>query len=459
MTKQPNDTRGSLIRNTLIICLLLLSALSPSVRANASAADSVYFCMQLDTLGGIRAKQVLKLTYALVNAQFDSVAAPVFGDSIEVVSGPKPHKMSSYGSVNGVESKNHETGFYYFIRFKVSGEIPLPAASVKVGHQTLTTPGRCVSVRRAEVDRSKLQCRLEVEKLTGGYAKYRAKLICNVRPDQYRPLLIINGKTTQPSSTSYSNADGHEKYVYSYYFSSDGYEVASKKLTFGGIPYFIEPKKSKPEELNLFFFVTVAACGLFELTWWLAFRHRYREEKDAPLAAFVLKNKTLPLIISWANTHYGASHLSLLFAVMFLSITGVTLYIDGLFLSLAFWFAIACVPLAYVLYRMQRSKLKFQNLPTTLNKQAIYDCIYHLSVTYDWDIDHYGDDCIVAHTNPALWHLTWGEQIFIVFDQNQVWLNSVNDLNKRTSICSFGHNKRNIQRIKQALTQGTAIKG
>lgn len=459
MTKQPNDTRGSLIRNTLIICLLLLSALSPSVRANASAADSVYFCMQLDTLGGIRAKQVLKLTYALVNAQFDSVAAPVFGDSIEVVSGPKPHKMSSYGSVNGVESKKHETGFYYFIRFKVSGEIPLPAASVKVGHQTLTTPGRCVSVRRAEVDRSKLQCRLEVEKLTGGYAKYRAKLICNVRPDQYRPLLIINGKTTQPSSTSYSNADGHEKYVYSYYFSSDGYEVASKELTFGGIPYFIEPKKIKPEELNLFFFVTVAACGLFELTWWLAFRHRYREEKDAPLAAFVLKNKTLPLIISWANTHYGASHLSLLFAVMFLSITGVTLYIDGLFLSLAFWFAIACVPLAYVLYRMQRSKLKFQNLPTTLNKQAIYDCIYHLSVTYDWDIDHYGDDCIVAHTNPALWHLTWGEQIFIVFDQNQVWLNSVNDLNKRTSICSFGHNKRNIQRIKQALTQGTAIKG
>ena len=108
---------------------------------------------------------------------------------------------------------------------------------------------------------------------------------------------------------------------------------------------------------------------------------------------------------------------------------------------------------------MQRSKLKFQNLPTTLNKQAIYDCIYHLSVTYDWDIDHYGDDCIVAHTNPALWHLTWGEQKFIVFDQNQVWLNSVNDLNKRTSICSFGHNKRNIQRIKHALPQGTAIKG
>ena len=44
-----------------------------------------------------------------------------------------------------------------------------------------------------------------------------------------------------------------------------------------------------------------------------------------------------------------------------------------------------------------------------------------------------------------------GEQIFIVFDKGQIWVNSVNDLNKRTSICSFGYNKRNIRRIKEAL--------
>mgnify|MGYP006877194546 CR=1 FL=1 len=62
------------------------------------------------------------------------------------------------------------------------------------------------------------------------------------------------------------------------------------------------------------------------------------------------------------------------------------------------------------------------------------------------------------HIPTSLWHLTWGEQIFIVFDQGQVWVNSVNDLNKRTSICSFGHNKRNIRRIREALTQGAAIR-
>lgn len=66
-------------------------------------------------------------------------------------------------------------------------------------------------------------------------------------------------------------------------------------------------------------------------------------------------------------------------------------------------------------------------------------------------MDHYGEDCIVAHTNPSFLRLSWGEQIFIVFDKGQIWVNSVNDLNKRTSICSFGYNKRNIRRIKEAL--------
>ena len=80
-----------------------------------------------------------------------------------------------------------------------------------------------------------------------------------------------------------------------------------------------------------------------------------------------------------------------------------------------------------------------------------------MSVTYDWDVDHYGEDCIVAHTNPSFLSLTWGEQIFIVFDKGQVWVNSVNDLNRRTSICSFGRNKRNIRRIRDALSQGAAV--
>lgn len=52
-------------------------------------------------------------------------------------------------------------------------------------------------------------------------------------------------------------------------------------------------------------------------------------------------------------------------------------------------------------FRGQRRKLDFQSMPTVLDKQGIYDRIYNLSVKYDWDVDHYGEDCIVAHTNPS----------------------------------------------------------
>ena len=139
------------------------------------------------------------------------------------------------------------------------------------------------------------------------------------------------------------------------------------------------------------------------------------------------------------------------FATMFVSMGGVMYYSSNIDVEGILWLGFVPIPFAYILYRRQRRKLDFQSLPTSLDKQGIYDRIYYLSVKYDWDVDHYGEDCIVAHTNPSFLRLSWGEQIFIVFDKGQIWVNSVNDLNKRTSICSFGYNKRNIRRIKEAL--------
>ena len=71
----------------------------------STTADSVYFHIKADTIREIRAGQVVELTYALVNSQFDTASYPVFNDNIEVVSGPKQHKCSSYTLVNGVEAR------------------------------------------------------------------------------------------------------------------------------------------------------------------------------------------------------------------------------------------------------------------------------------------------------------------------------------------------------------------
>ena len=129
-----------------------------TIRANVSgAADSVYFHIKLDTLGGISMGRVLKLTYALANSKFDTAVYPVFNDSIERISGPEQYKGSSYALLNGEESKSCETGFHYLIRFRYSGEIELPAASVTVENQTYTTPEYRVTVRPVEIDMSALE--------------------------------------------------------------------------------------------------------------------------------------------------------------------------------------------------------------------------------------------------------------------------------------------------------------
>ena len=452
-----NDITRISIKSIRIFCIWMYVFLSGVHLYASNTADSVYFHVQLDTLGGLRVGQVLKLTYALANSQFDLVSSPVFNHSIEVVSGPKPHKSESYALVNGVGHKSHETGFYYFVRFRESGELQLPVASVKVGNQIYTTSECRVTVHPSKVDVSKLKCNLKVEQLKGDYAKYRASLTCNARPDQNPPLLSINGKVTRPTSNSYSGSNDKEEYVYNYYFSSEGYEVSCKELTFGGIPYSVKTKKNKIDETD-FLIIILIVLALFELIWWLVGRHRYRQEQEAALAEFVLENRTLPLNTSWAYTHYGVSHTLLLFSVLSFSTICVKLYASEVFITLFLWIGILLVPLAYLSYRNQRRKLNFESTPTTLDKQAIYDKICKLADYYDWDIDHCGDDCIVAHTNPAIWHLTWGEQIFIVFDKGQVWINSVNDLNKRTSPFSFGYAKRNIRRIREALTQDVTIR-
>ena len=101
MKNKGNITRPPI--SSMQIYCILISALLSVVRVCASTtADSVYFHIKADTMREIRAGQVVELTYALVNAQFDSVSPPVFNSSIEVIEGPKSHEGSSYAIINGV---------------------------------------------------------------------------------------------------------------------------------------------------------------------------------------------------------------------------------------------------------------------------------------------------------------------------------------------------------------------
>ena len=67
-----------------------------------------------------------------------------------------------------------------------------------------------MDVHPAEVDMSKVECRLTVEQLKSDKIKYRAVLTCNACPDQNPPMLTINGTKARPNSNGYSSSEGKQ---------------------------------------------------------------------------------------------------------------------------------------------------------------------------------------------------------------------------------------------------------
>jgi hypothetical protein len=86
-----------------------------------------------------------------------------------------------------------------------------------------------------------------------------------------------------------------------------------------------------------------------------------------------------------------------------------------------------------------------------LPPERIDALLRELAEQYNWTIDHMDRDFFVAHTHPAWWSATWGEQIFVAHDRGGIWINSINDLGKRSSIVSFGYTRRNIRRVTEAI--------
>lgn len=64
------------------------------------------------------------------------------------------------------------------------------------------------------------------------------------------------------------------------------------------------------------------------------------------------------------------------------------------------------------------------------------------------------NDAFIANTNPGFFSGSWGEQITVLFYQDSVFVNSICDPNKRSSVISWGRNSENedtlIDKINEA---------
>jgi hypothetical protein len=71
-----------------------------------------------------------------------------------------------------------------------------------------------------------------------------------------------------------------------------------------------------------------------------------------------------------------------------------------------------------------------------------------------WEFISTTNDAYIAKTNPGFFSGSWGEQISVLFYQDSVFVNSICDPNKRSSVVSWGRNSENentlIDKISEA---------
>ena len=110
--------------------------------------------------------------------------------------------------------------------------------------------------------------------------------------------------------------------------------------------------------------------------------------------------------------------------------------------------------LSILFYLLQKKRLSFKNVETKLNISEIYRIVDKTAIELDWTINQRKNSYLTANTNPIFTSGSWGEQITVIFTENKILVNSICDLNKKTSLVSMGRNKKNeqtfINNIKRA---------
>ena len=105
---------------------------------------------------------------------------------------------------------------------------------------------------------------------------------------------------------------------------------------------------------------------------------------------------------------------------------------------------------AVVFYLIQKRRLRFREVKVEYTEQEFQEAIERTAKEYEWQIE-FNDNKIFRAYRPWNWTGSWGEMITIIKDKDRLLLNSICDLNKWSSVASFGWNKRNIDTFLKNL--------
>lgn len=188
-----------------------------------------------------RVFQEFEVSYT-ASGEIESIAQPHWG-ALTLVRELGRSQGSQMSIVNGVTTRSDTYAYRYLVRSPVSGDVTVPGTTAVVGGRTCRCEGLVVTIR-PDTAAVQPQCRLEPDTAamarTGGYV---VRLVCDRKPDQAQPLLMVNGVGCMPFSTGYSAVNGEEEYVYRYRIDSRGAERCTlvPQLSFGGKPFAVSP--------------------------------------------------------------------------------------------------------------------------------------------------------------------------------------------------------------------------
>lgn len=118
------------------------------------------------------------------------------------------------------------------------------------------------------------------------------------------------------------------------------------------------------------------------------------------------------------------------------------------------WFLMIPTLLGIIFFYLQKSRLKFKEVNTNLNRSQLNKIIDKVANELEWHLYFSNSKAIVAKTHPGFLSGSWGEQITILFGNKKVLVNSICDLDKKSSLVSLGRNGQNenklIEEIKKA---------
>lgn len=155
------------------------------------------------------------------------------------------------------------------------------------------------------------------------------------------------------------------------------------------------------------------------------------------------------------------SHFGIVFFCLFMPLTIFSLHLIDFFQGRRtsfkegeFWIVFAPSIVALIFYWIQKRRLKFRIVQTDLKRDQLLKIINDVAKELKWKKISSNIKVYKARTDPSFFSGSWGEQITILFYEENVFVNSICDLDKRSSVISWGRNRENektlIDRINEA---------